>query len=87
MVEWLYKSMLGIKVKGENTFEISPIIGDGVDYARGNYASIYGEIKVSWKKDSEKVIFDIEVPTNTKTTFIYKDKLEQLEPGKYHFVI
>ena len=87
MVEWLYKSMLGIKVKGENTFEISPIIGDGVDYARGNYASIYGEIKVSWKKDNKKVIFDIEIPTNTKTTFIYKDKLEQLEPGKYHIVI
>lgn len=87
MVEWLYKSMLGIKVKGENTFEISPVIGDGVDFAKGSYNSLYGEVKVSWKKEKGKVSFDIQVPVNTKATFIYKDILEQLEPGNHHFVM
>ena len=87
MVEWLYKSMLGIKVKGENAFEISPVISDGVDFARGSYNSLYGEVKVSWKKEKGKIAFDIEVPVNSKATFIYNDKLEVLEPGKHHFTM
>lgn len=87
MVEWLYKSMLGIKVKGENTFEISPVIGDGVNFAKGKYASIYGEIAVSWKKEKDKVLFNIEVPANVKVTFIYKETIKELEPGKNEFSI
>ena len=87
MVEWLYKSMLGIKVKGENTFEISPVIGDGVNFAKGKYASIYGKIAVSWKKEKDKVLFNIEVPANVKATFIYKETFKELEPGKYEFSI
>ena len=85
MVEWLYKSMLGIKIKGENTFEISPVIGEGVEFAKGAYQSLYGEVKVSWKKEKDKVLFDIEVPNNTIASFIFKDKNELLEPGKFQF--
>ena len=84
-MEWLFKSMLGIKVKGENNFEISPVIGEGVEHAKGSYNSIYGKIVVNWKKEKSKVLFDIEVPANTKATFIYKNKQEILEPGKYSF--
>lgn len=87
MVEWLYKSMLGIKIKGENAFEISPVIGEGVDFAKGSYQSLYGEVSVSWKKQDDKVSFDIEVPANTKASFVYLNKVEQLEPGKHHIVI
>lgn len=85
MVEWLYKSMLGIKIKGENEFEISPVIGDGVDYAKGSYRSSYGEVKVSWKKDNGKVNFEINVSNNTSATFIYNEKVEKLYPGEYKF--
>ena len=87
MVEWLYKSMLGIKIKGENKFEISPIIGKGIEFAKGEYNSIYGEIMVSWKKNNDKIDFDIKIPPNTEATFIYKDKLESLKPGKYQFSV
>ena len=87
MVEWLYKSMLGIKIKGENAFEISPVIGEGVDFAKGSYRSLYGEVAVSWRKENGKVNFEIEVPANTTAAFIFKDKLEQLEPGKHHIVM
>ena len=87
VVEWLYKSMLGIKIKGENAFEISPVIGEGVDFAKGSYRSLYGEVAVSWRKENGKVNFEIEVPANTTAAFIFKDKLEQLEPGKHHIVM
>lgn len=87
MVEWLYKSMLGIKVKGENLFEISPVIGDGVEFAKGSYNSMYGNVSSEWKKENDKVVFDITIPVNTKATFAYNDVHKELQPGKYHFVI
>ena len=87
MVEWLYKSMLGIKIKGENKFEISPVIGEGIEYAKGKYNNIYGEVMVSWKKDNDTIIFDIKIPINTEATFIYKDKLKSLEPGNHQFSV
>lgn len=64
-------------------FEISPVIGDGVDYAKGSYDSEYGKVSVSWKKVNDKVSFDIEVPVNTKATFIYNKQTKELEPGLY----
>ena len=87
MVEWLYKSMLGIKVKGVNLFEISPVIGDGVEFAKGSYNSMYGNVSSEWKKENDKVVFDITIPVNTKATFAYNDVYKELQPGKYHFVI
>ena len=87
MVEWLYKSMLGIKIKGENKFEISPVIGEGIEFAKGKYDSRYGEIMVSWKKDNEKINFEIKIPPNTEATFIYKEKKESFQPGNHQFSI
>ena len=85
MVEWLFKSMLGIKIKGENRFEISPVIGEGIEFSKGDFQSIYGKVSVSWKKDNDIINFDIKIPPNTKATFIYKDKLEELRPGNHQF--
>ncbi len=85
MVEWLFQSMLGIKIKGENEFEISPVIGEGVDYAKGSTNSLYGNIAVSWEKDGEKVAFEIDVPANTKASFRFDGKEETLLPGKHRF--
>ena len=85
IVEWLFKSMLGIKIKGENKFEISPVIGNGIEFSKGDFQSIYGRVSVSWKKENDIVNFDIKIPPNTKATFIYKDKLEELSPGNHHF--
>ena len=87
MVEWLYKSMVGIKVRGENKFEISPVIGEGIEFAKGSYNSLYGNITSEWKKQNNVVVFDIVVPVNTSATFIYKRITKNLVPGKYHFEI
>ena len=87
MVEWLYKSMVGIKVRGENKFEISPIIGEGIEFAKGSYNSLYGNITSEWKKQNNVVVFDIVVPVNTSATFIYNGITKNLDPGKYHFEI
>lgn len=83
MVEWLFKGMCGINLKSENEFDIKPIIGGNVNFAKAEYNSIYGLIKVSWKKNNNKVTFIIDVPANTKVNFIYKDKKTTLLAGNY----
>ena len=63
---------------------IKPIIGGNVNFAKAEYNSIYGLIKVSWKKNNDnKVTFIIDVPANTKANFIYKDKKTTLLAGNY----
>jgi hypothetical protein len=49
------------------------------------YQSIYGEVTLSWKKDGENVSFTIDVPSNTKATFIFHEESLLLEPGHYAF--
>ena len=85
MVEWLYRGMCGINITGENEFLLKPIIGGKESYAKARYNSIYGEISLSWKKENDKIIIDIEVPSNTTTIFEYKGDSKVLEPGKYEF--
>ena len=79
--------MLGIKIKGENKFEISPVIGEGINYAKGKYNSRYGKIFVSWIKENDKINFEINIPPNTEANFIFKDKKELLQPGNYQFCV
>lgn len=85
IVEWLFKGMCGINIKSENEFIIKPIIGGHINFANASYNSIYGEIKVKWEKLNNKVNININVPANTKATFIYKDKEILLSAGNYTF--
>ena len=83
MVEWLYSSMLGIRVVGENRFEIKPVVGGSITFAKGSYQSIYGKVYVSWKRKDGKVNFEIEVPSNVTACFEYQGNKKELQPGKY----
>lgn len=87
MVEWLFKSMLGIKIKKENTFEVSPVIGEGINFAQGSYRSIFGALSVRWEKLDKEVLFKIEVPLNTKVNFVYLREIKSLEPGTHNFSV
>lgn len=85
MVEWLFKGMCGINIKSENEFIIKPIIGGHINFANASYNSIYGTIKVKREKLNNKVNININVPANTKATFIYKDKEILLSAGNCTF--
>jgi len=81
MVEWLFASLLGIKVNGLNHFEIKPTLDDSLEYVNGYYDSIYGKVVVDVAKDK----INISIPANTKASFIYKDKEIELVTGNYSF--
>ena len=60
------------------------MIGEGADYAKSSYQSLYGEIKVRWKKDKKLIHFDIVVPANVNVIFNYLTQVKVLEPGTHH---
>lgn len=63
--EWIFKTVGGIRVKGENRFEIRPVPGGMISFASVKYMSIYGEIKNSWKKTETGYAYKISIPANT----------------------
>lgn len=82
MSEFLIKEVLGIKVLKENTFEISPVIGGSLTYAKGYYESIYGKISVDWKKENNQIVFKIDVPANVEAKFKFIGTTKELKPGE-----
>ncbi len=85
--EWLFKSMCGINVAGENEFIIAPKPGGTLTFAEAEYESVYGRVKVSWKRsseDSDDYKYEITIPANCTAKVILPGKEEQvLEAGMY----
>ena len=81
--EWLFTTMGGIRVDGENHFSIAPQPGGHFTYAKVCYRSIYGEVESSWSADGR---FTITVPANCTAvvTLPGKDPTE-VEAGTWEF--
>lgn len=61
---WLFDTMCGIHVDGENHFLIAPRPGGHLLHARARYQSIYGMVESSWEKNGEETTFTITIPAN-----------------------
>lgn len=82
--EWLFSSMCGINVSGENHFVVSPKPGGNFKFANAEYKSIFGCVKSGWKKENGKYIYEIEIPANCTADLILPDgKKEKLHACKY----
>ncbi len=68
--EWLFKTMCGIRVDGENHFVIAPRPGGSFTYAKAAYNSIYGKVECGWEKTDAGCRFRITIPSNTTATVI-----------------
>ena len=85
--QWLFKTMCGIRVDGENHFVIEPRPGGTISFARASYKSVYGVIESSWKKTEDGYAFRICIPTNTTASIhLPNGQWYELSPGA-HFTI
>ncbi len=84
--EWLFKTMCGIRVDGENHFIIAPRPGGHFTYAKASYDSAFGRVESSWKKENGKWSFDITIPANYTAEIILSGTAPQTaSAGIYHF--
>ncbi len=62
--EWLFTTMCGIQIAGENRFAIAPRPGGHFDHADLSYDSVYGTVESRWERANGKTIYTITVPAN-----------------------
>lgn len=86
--EWLFKTMCGIRVDGENHFTIAPKPGGSFTYAKVCYRSVYGIVESGWKNIDDTIIYSVIVPANTGATIILPSgERHILSAGDYEFRI
>lgn len=66
--EWLFKTMCGIRIDGENHFRIEPRPGGHFTFANAEYDSIFGKVKSGWKIENGETVFEIVIPANCTAT-------------------
>lgn len=62
---FLFETVCGIQVAGENQFAIAPVPGGTLTHARAEYDSPYGRVTSKWERTVEETRFTFEVPANT----------------------
>ncbi|OGU30180.1 MAG: hypothetical protein A2057_05795 [Ignavibacteria bacterium GWA2_35_9] len=79
--EWFYSSIAGIipEEPGFKKIIIKPLIGEGLNYAKTSYFSIYGKIISEWKIENEKFFLKVTIPVNTSAKiFIPKPRSKKI---------
>ena len=81
--EWLIRVVAGIEwdeeAPGYKVSHLYPRIGGGLTSACGEFDSVYGVIRSSWRLEDDKVSLDIKIPANTSSTIRLDDVSEIVE--------
>lgn len=70
--EWMYRVIAGIEAleeeAGYKRFLIQPHLGGGLEFAEGNFTSVYGAIRVKWSRtaDPRTAVLEFTIPHNTQ---------------------
>ncbi|MDG0809805.1 alpha-L-rhamnosidase C-terminal domain-containing protein [Cohnella rhizosphaerae] len=78
--EWFYRYVAGIDtVEAEPGFKhirIRPLPGEGLNYAKATYQSMYGEIVSGWKLLNGEMNVEVKIPPNTTATLELPNALQ-----------
>ncbi len=86
VVAWLFDTMCGIRVNGENHFTIAPNPGGHFTHAKSAYASVYGRVESGWKKMVDEWRYTVTIPANCTAELRLPEKEPiMLTAGTYTF--
>lgn len=77
VIQWVFDTMCGIRLGGENEFIIAPRPGGHFTSAKAEYASVYGKVSCGWKRSSEGIEFEVAIPANCRALVRLPDGSEQ----------
>lgn len=77
VIQWVFDTMCGIRLGGENEFIIAPRPGGHFTSAKAEYASVYGKVSCGWKRSSEGLEFEVAIPANCRALVQLPDGSEQ----------
>lgn len=85
--QWLFKSLCGILVAGENHFAIAPKPGGRFTYATARYNSIFGTVESGWERQNGKIKYTIIIPANTTADIVFLDGTQRTaSAGRHQYV-
>ena len=64
------EQICGIKICGD-TINIAPHFPSEISSASASFESVFGTVSVAWKRENDKIIFNLEYPEKAKGTFKY----------------
>ena len=76
---WLFDTMCGIRVSGENRFLIAPHPGGSLQYAAASYTSIYGKVESKWEKTETGYVYTVVIPDNCEAIVRLPDGRETIQ--------
>ncbi|MBN1143674.1 MAG: alpha-L-rhamnosidase, partial [Bacteroidales bacterium] len=84
--DWMYRVVAGIDTRedqpGYKHSTIKPHLGGGLTHAVASLETRYGKLSCTWKTESDKLILDVEIPVNTRSTvYIPSDEMTQVYEG------
>lgn len=86
--QWLFDTVAGIRVDGENHFIIAPVPGGTLCRANASYNSIYGEVRSCWEKTGSGIKFKISIPANcTAEIRMPGNLIETVTAGVHEFEV
>ncbi len=86
VVAWLFHTMCGIRVDGENHFTIAPRPGGHFSFARASYDSVYGMVESSWQRTDGKTVYTVTVPANCTATVTVNGREQTLPTGTHRLL-
>lgn len=83
---FLFSTVCGIRVTGENLFEIRPVPGGTLTFAEAEYLSPYGKMISRWERKDRQTWFFVSVPANTQARICLPDgQTAEVSSGEYRF--
>ena len=83
VIEWLFQTMCGIRVDGENHFSIAPRPGGHFTFAKASYDSVYGSVESGWTMENGKSVFEITIPANCGAAVKIGGNVFELTAGRH----
>ena len=84
---FLFDTVCGIQVKKENHFVIAPVTGGSLTCAFAEYLSPYGLVKSEWKKEEERTVLKVSVPSNCTAEIVLGKEKGTVESGEHTLTI
>ncbi len=85
--EWLFETMCGIRVDGENHFTVAPRPGGSFTRASASYNSVYGSVSSAWTRKDGKTVYTVTIPVNCTASIVLPGgRAETVCAGTYRYM-
>ncbi|MBD5495383.1 MAG: family 78 glycoside hydrolase catalytic domain [Lachnospiraceae bacterium] len=71
--QWMFDTVAGIRVEGENRLTIAPMPGGSLKHACAEYISPYGKVVSRWEETDRGTVYTVEIPANVTAKIILPD--------------